>query len=87
MSWIGQFPAIYTQSFVQQKIFKIYFGEANKSFFSKLFNLKKHVSETEQEIAKEYYNNLKEISDELLKHIEKLERRITALQQSAFDNI
>ena len=33
------------------KIFKIYFGDANKSFFSKLFNLKKHVSESEQEIA------------------------------------
>ena len=69
------------------KIFKIYFGDANKSFFSKLFNLKKHVSESEQEIAKEFYNTLKGISDDLLKLIDKLERRITALQQSAFDDI
>ena len=67
------------------KIFKIYFGDANKSFFSKLFNLKKKVSETEQDIARQYYENLKHISDELLKHIEKLERRISALPQSAFD--
>ena len=69
------------------KIFKIYFGNANKSFFSKLFNLRKHVSTAEQEIAREYYDNLKKISDELLKQIEKLERRISALQQSAFDDI
>ena len=67
------------------KIFKIYFGEANKSFFSKLFNLKKHVGETEQEIARQYYENLKLISDDLLKLIEKLERRVSALPESAFE--
>ena len=68
------------------KIFKIYFGDANKGFFSKLFNLRKKVSETEQDIAKRYYDNLKDISDELIKHIEKLERRINALPQSAFED-
>ena len=67
------------------KIFQIYFGEANKSFFSKLFNLRKKVSEAEQDTARQYYENLKNISDELLKHIEKLERRISALSPSAFD--
>ena len=66
------------------KIFKIYFGEANKSFFSKLFNLKKKISESEQEIARQYYDNLKLISDDLLKLIEKLERRISALPENAF---
>jgi hypothetical protein len=66
------------------KIFKIYFGEANKSFFSKLFNLKKKVGETEQEIARQYYENLKLISDDLLKLIERLERRISALPETAF---
>lgn len=69
------------------KIFKIYFGDAHKSFFSKLFNLKKHVSEAEQDIAKEYYNTLKEISEELLKLIDKLERRVSALPQTAFEEI
>ena len=68
------------------KIFAIYFGEHNKSFFSKLFNLRKHVSPTEQEIAKGHYENLKLISDELLTYIEKLERRISALPQSSFQN-
>lgn len=67
------------------KIFQIYFGETNKSFFSKLFNLRKKVSEAEQDTARQYYENLKNISDELLKHIEKLERRISALPPSAFD--
>ncbi|MBU0633142.1 CZB domain-containing protein [bacterium] len=67
------------------KIFKIYFGDANKTLFSKLFNLRKKVTDAEQDVARRYYSNLKDISDELLKHIEKLERRINALPQSAFD--
>ena len=69
------------------KIFKIYFGDANKSFFSKLFNLKKYISEAEQEIAREYYNNLKLISDDLLNDIEKLEKYIYSLPQSSFNEL
>jgi hypothetical protein len=61
------------------KIFKIYFGEMNRSFFSKLFNLKKTVSPHEQEIAVDYFAQLKAISEELLVQIEKLERRINAM--------
>ncbi len=61
------------------KIFKIYFGEMNRSFFSKLFNLKKTVSLHEQEIAVDYFAQLKAISEELLVQIEKLERRINAM--------
>jgi len=61
------------------KIFKIYFGEMNRSFFSKLFNLKKTVSSHEQEIAVDYFMQLKAISEDLLIQIEKLERRINAM--------
>ena len=61
------------------KIFKIYFGEMNRSFFSKLFNLKKKISQNEHEIAIDYYAQLKAISEELLAQIEKLERRINAM--------
>ncbi len=61
------------------KIFKIYFGEMNRSIFSKIFNLKKKVSHNEHEIALEYFANLKSISEELLGQIEKLERRINAM--------
>jgi len=60
------------------KIFKIYFGEMNRSFFSKLFNLKKKISPHEQELALEYFKKLKGISEELLLQIEKLERRVNA---------
>lgn len=67
------------------KIFKIYFGDTHKSFFSKLFKLRKKLTDAEQDVARRYYDNLKYISDELLKHIEKLERRISALPQSSFD--
>ncbi|MEA3523195.1 MAG: CZB domain-containing protein [Campylobacterota bacterium] len=61
------------------KIFKIYFGEMNRSFFSKIFNLKKKISHNEHEIALDYFGNLKAISEELLEQIEKLERRINAM--------
>ncbi|MEA1919622.1 MAG: CZB domain-containing protein [Campylobacterota bacterium] len=65
------------------KIFKIYFGEMNRSFFSKLFNLKKKISTHEHEIAVDYFVHLKAISEELLVEIERLERRINAMGDEA----
>jgi len=69
---------------VYMKIFKIYFGEGNRSFFSKLFGTKKSVSTTEQEIAQEYFQNLRKISESLVLVIERLERRIHALNANNF---
>ncbi len=70
---------------VYLKIFKIYFGDVNRSFFSKLFNLKKKISESEHDIAVEFFAHLKKISEELLGHIEKLERRISAMAEADFN--
>ena len=67
------------------KIFQIYFGEANKSFFSKLLKLKKKVLPAEQNIALEHYEQLEAVSKELLAQIEKLERRVNALEESFFN--
>lgn len=69
---------------IYMKIFKVYFGEMNRSFFSKLFNTKKKISDHDKEIAKEYYDNLFGISQELVGVIDKLERRLHAMSASAF---
>ncbi|MBN2894302.1 MAG: CZB domain-containing protein [Campylobacterales bacterium] len=69
------------------KIFKIYFGEFNRSFLSKLFNLKKQISAVEQQAAADYFAQLKKISDELLVLIERLERRVGAISESELESI
>ena len=66
------------------KIFQIYFGEANKSFFLKLLNIKKKISPAEAEMAKRYYMELEGISKELVDMIGRLERRINALGEEFF---
>lgn len=66
-------------------IFKIYFSDTDRSFFSKLFSSKKKVSEIEQEKAKEHFIKLQAASEEVLDHIGRLERRLYAIPQSSFD--
>jgi hypothetical protein len=67
------------------KIFKIYFADNDRSFFSKLFSSKKKVTEQEKELAKMHYAKLQTASEEVLDHIGKLERRLYAIPQSSFD--
>ena len=69
---------------VYMKIFKIYFGETNRSLFSKLFGVKKKISEREQEMAHEHFKSLREISEQLVMAIERLERRLHAIKASSF---
>lgn len=66
------------------KIFKIYFSEEDRSFFSKLFGTRKKVSPESQEVAKEYYKELKGVSEKLIGAIERLERRLFALSEHNF---
>lgn len=67
------------------KIFKIYFSDNDRSFFSKLFSSKKKISEEEKEMAKEHFIKLQAASDEVLDHLARLERRLYAIPQSSFD--
>lgn len=69
------------------KIFKIYFSETDRSFFVKIFSSKHKVTDHEKELAHEYYIKLQATSEELLNLIGRLERRLYALPQSAFDAI
>jgi len=66
------------------KIFKVYFGEMNRSFFSKLFNMKKKVSDNDKAIAREYYEQLLAISQQLIEVINRLERRLHAMNSDVF---
>jgi len=69
---------------VYMKIFKIYFSDEERSLFSRLFGTRKKISLSNQEIAKEYYSELKAVSGKLIEAIERLERRLFALQESKF---
>jgi len=70
---------------IYMKIFKIYFGEMNRSFFSKLFNMKTKVTANDKEVARDYYDQLLETSHQLLSVIDRLERRLHAMTAGAFE--
>ena len=67
------------------KIFKLYFGEPNRSFFSKLFNMKPKISDLDKEIARDYYMKLEDVSKQLLEEISKPERRLYATTAQSFE--
>ncbi|MGD9969096.1 MAG: CZB domain-containing protein [Sulfuricurvum sp.] len=69
---------------VYMKIFRIYFSDEDRSFLSKLFGTRKKVSQLHQEIAKDYYDKLRTISEKLINAIERLERRLVALNEQSF---
>lgn len=66
------------------EIFKIYFGEEDRSFLSRFFGSRKKISPENQQLAKEHYKELKSISEKLIGSIERLERRLFALRESNF---
>ena len=66
------------------KIFEIYFSETPSTFFAKLLGKKKKITEQDLVIAKHYYAQLKEISEKLIKEIDRLDRRLSALQSDVF---
>jgi hypothetical protein len=87
MSCLGEIEkAHFTLHDQYMKIFKIYFSDNDRSFFSKIFSSKKKISEQEREMAREYFTKLQSASDEVLDHIGKLERRLYAIPQSTFDS-
>ena len=65
------------------KIFNIYFSEEKKTgFFAKLFGFKKReITKTEHDLAETFYNEMEEISKQLLDEINRLERRLIAIPE------
>jgi hypothetical protein len=70
-----------------RKIYNIYFAQDNRSFFGKLFNAKPIIYYDDKQLAKRSYENLQEISQELLSLLELLEKHITLLPRSELDTI
>ena len=60
-------------------IYKIFYSADNKGFFSKLFGKKKKVTEESKKFAKEYFVKLEEISKALIEELNRMERRIIAI--------
>lgn len=70
------------------KIFTIYFTKPKGGFFSKLFgNKKKTLSDQEIRDVKGYYNDMEQVSVELLDEINRLERRLVAVSEEVIKNL
>jgi len=73
---------------VYMQIFNIYFNKGKGSFFTKFFGLKrKNVSDVEVKVAHEYYDNMEQISRDLLDEINRLERRLIAVSDEKIKNL
>ncbi len=68
-------------------IYKIYYDLKPKGFFSKLFGKRKKVSESEIEIAKRHFEQMQEISAKLVDELNRMERRVVAIQEKEFEGI
>ena len=64
---------------VYLNIFAIYYKNEKKSFFSHFFSSKKKINDPDKELAKQYLCELEEISNNLIKSINRMERRIVAI--------
>ncbi len=69
------------------KIFKLYYDTEEKGFFSKLFGSKKKISEEAKRFAKDYFAEMEDISRKLIDEINRMERRIIAIQDSEMEKL
>ena len=67
------------------KIFAIFFKEKKKGFFEKILNTNRKVDDMELDKAKLYFENLLEITQELLKILSASERRVDAMSENKFN--
>lgn len=67
------------------KIFKIYFDTSDQSFFSKLFNRRKEISEREKLMAHEELVYLEEVSDELIAYLNIFEKNLNKVNEKDFE--
>jgi hypothetical protein len=70
-----------------KKIYNIYFAHDDRSFFGKLFNTKPTIFYSDEQLAKRSFQNLQEISKDLLNLLELLEKHIALLPRAALDAI
>ena len=68
-------------------IYKIYYDMEKKSFFSKVFGKKKKVSEEDKALAKKYYDEMDLISQDLVKALNLMERRINVVNDEEIKSL
>lgn len=68
-----------------QKIHQIYYGEAKKGLFSKLTGKKLKVDSLQQDKAKAYFNDLQQLTYDLLQKLGAMQKRIEAMPESKFE--
>ncbi|MBD3791404.1 MAG: CZB domain-containing protein [Campylobacterales bacterium] len=69
------------------EIYKIYYETESKGFFSKIFGKKKKISEDAKALAKQYFQNMEEVSKKLVEEINRMERRIVAISEKEFESL
>ena len=68
-------------------IFKIYYQTDRRGFFSKLFGEKKTITDADKELAENNFNEMYDVSKKLLDEINRMERRIIAIQDRVIEEI
>jgi len=66
------------------RIFKIYFSTVNQSFFAKLMNYKREVSESERGIAMKELEGLEVVSSELISYLNIIEKKLNSIDEETF---
>ena len=68
-------------------IFKIYYQSDDRGLFSKFFGGKKKISDAEKELVEKSFSDMLEVSNKLLTELNRMERRIIAIQDSEIEKI
>jgi len=69
------------------KIFKIYFDTSDQSFFEKLFNKRKKISERDRMDAHEELAYLEGISEELIAYLNIFEKNLNSIEEKDFEKL
>lgn len=68
-------------------IFIIFYGKEKKSLISKVLSKRKKVTNEERLLAKEHFEDLQEVSKELIKTLNILEKRIKVIGEDEFKDL
>lgn len=69
---------------IYMKIYKIYFLLEKRSFFARLFRVKKRIMASEEYNALVYLSDLEKISNELITYLNIIEKRLNSISEEKF---
>lgn len=68
-------------------IYKIYYANEKNSFFNKIFGIKREVTQEERDLSLRYFNEMEDISIKLIDELNKMENRITRMDDKKLEEI